>query len=1005
MRKLLGLIALLSMLAACVSAAEDGLVLHFTFDNVSGSSVKDASGQGNHGKVLGGAKVIKVGALNAMLFDGKDDYIECAPTPSLDIKYTGTLEVWFKASPIQGGLICRVTGGAWKDERLVFGFNTHRKSNSLLWAMADGHSVRYVSREAPPNNRWTHAVLTYDGGLVKVFVDGLLVDVRGGTRHEVTPQAINPDIRDVPLYVGRAIGIGKGYFKGMMTDVRVYNRALSEQELFAHFKAKAKTLRADTTGLGKVRMKVHVYADYGLLTARVDVRRLWPLPKGARVELSLLRLGQTKPLKKLETDNLPDYGKARMTLRLPDLAAGTYVLRATALGPDGGMLGKQATTTLVWPKTPDWLRDKNIKMLNNLVFELLDTREAASEYSFHNFRKGFVFISSESSDSAKVFLDSEKQPVTTHVPGAKGPQQAFRYLPEGRHKVRVSGGKISRMIVRAVPQLTMHHLATPHVREFGKYDLAFAKKHLLHALNATVHGHDYGPKHPFPAEQLAPAWVATGRKWYIHTNMPGYRERRAKKPRTISGKEAYKYWAGNRAYANPLFAGFLADEIGGDNHPINDSWRKAALMLKADPKFRGKRLLPYVTSMYPFSRALAYCRALADCGYGMAWKRYLAELPDRISAERGIYAYFDQEMQQWREKQPGVERAMIIVPACFSAPPESVDIYPQANFKVFMDMEINCLANAPAFVGLDGIEEYSISYSDEETVRWIGKLFRHYGIEGKTEMLSTDPYQLAHIQNGDFLYGAKGWTLKPAEEGSIGFRKIKGYGWFQSRYPGRFDRGDFVLVTKRSAKAPNVFSQEIRNLEPGKLYSFRMYTADAGDFAKGKSRKSKYAMSVELENVDELEDRGFQCVFGNCHGMGSFRKRDSCWMNFLWRIFRAKGTTAGLIVSDWKTPKARGGPRVRNSSTTSCRFSRTWRDNSRPQTTDRGRQPRLRLTDRPQDRSAFDVGCWAFDVRSFPLDPLPHLAMPSKISRVSPELASARCRTFGRRAPSSMMRA
>ena len=175
-------------------------------------------------------------------------------------------------------------------------------------------------------------------------------------------------------------------------------------------------------------------------------------------------------------------------------------------------------------------------------------------------------------------------------------------------------------------------------------------------------------------------------------------------------------------------------------------------------------------------------------------------------------------------------------------------------------------------------------------------------------MLSTDPYELPHLRNADFAEGAAGWALSPAEPGSISFRKLPGYGHFQGRYPGRFDIGDTVLVTKRSAQAPNAFSQRIQALEPGRLYSFRMYTADRKELATGRSEKQKYAMSVMLENVDELEERGFQHVFGNCHLRAPFKKRNTCWMNFHYCIFRARARTARLTVSDWVSDSEPGGP-------------------------------------------------------------------------------------------------
>jgi hypothetical protein len=97
-------------------------------------------------------------------------------------------------------------------------------------------------------------------------------------------------------------------------------------------------------------------------------------------------------------------------------------------------------------------------------------------------------------------------------------------------------------------------------------------------------------------------------------------------------------------------------------------------------------------------------------------------------------------------------------------------------------------------------------YADAETTRWFLQLHRHYGIEGSTEPLTGDPYEPGHIQNGDFLYGTEGWTLSPAEEGSIRPGFMRGLGHLQAR-KARMEGASF-LVTRRGAGKPNVFSRK-----------------------------------------------------------------------------------------------------------------------------------------------------------------------------------------------------
>ena len=117
---------------------------------------------------------------------------------------------------------------------------------------------------------------------------------------------------------------------------------------------------------------------------------------------------------------------------------------------------------------------------------------------------------------------------------------------------------------------------------------------------------------------------------------------------------------------------------------------------------------------------------------------------------------------------------------------------------------------------------------------------------------------------------------------------------------------------KRSAAKPNVFSQPIKNLTPGRLYSMKMITSDYQDLVPEKSDKKQNAVSITLDNVQVSTDprQNFQFTFPNCyaHPLGKFDARYNYWMNYHWRVFRAKGETAKLTVTDWKSNNDPGGP-------------------------------------------------------------------------------------------------
>jgi hypothetical protein len=110
--------------------------------------------------------------------------------------------------------------------------------------------------------------------------------------------------------------------------------------------------------------------------------------------------------------------------------------------------------------------------------------------------------------------------------------------------------------------------------------------------------------------------------------------------------------------------------------------------------------------------------------------------------------------------------------------------------------------------------------------------------------------------------------------------------------------GDTFLWMKRNAKGPNTFSQTIKDLQPGRLYSMKMFTCDYNDLANPKAQKKEEATgfigSVTLEGVDVDAKRSFSEMYSS-----NPEPKIPVWITYHWKVFRAKGTTAKLLVSDW----------------------------------------------------------------------------------------------------------
>ena len=139
--------------------------------------------------------------------------------------------------------------------------------------------------------------------------------------------------------------------------------------------------------------------------------------------------------------------------------------------------------------------------------------------------------------------------------------------------------------------------------------------------------------------------------------------------------------------------------------------------------------------------------------------------------------------------------AALVIFGLFGYSSLPVSELPNVDFHVWMDRQMNVVANHPVMADVAGLNWWTTVLADEETVRFVGKLYRHYAIEGKTSMLTRDPLFLTHIRNADFEKGLDGWTLRLAEEGSIQARSFPRYGRIEGRYMGLgrpADRGGLV---------------------------------------------------------------------------------------------------------------------------------------------------------------------------------------------------------------------
>ena len=205
------------------TADETGLVGHWTFDEGKGSMARDRSGRDNHGTVKGDAKWTEGKLGGALEFDGKDDFVSIANESNFDITGSVTVAAWIRVESFTKSWQAIVTKGdrAWRLHRA-----SNRKSVGFACSDLSRDQVGDLlgTREVT-DGKWHHVAGVLDGTRMSIFVDGVLDASTGASP--------NISVNDYSVLIGANAQVGGRLFHGQIDDVRIYERALSVDELRA----------------------------------------------------------------------------------------------------------------------------------------------------------------------------------------------------------------------------------------------------------------------------------------------------------------------------------------------------------------------------------------------------------------------------------------------------------------------------------------------------------------------------------------------------------------------------------------------------------------------------------------------------------------------------------------------------------------------------------------------------------------------------------------------------
>ncbi len=206
-----------------------GLLAYLPVDENTGMLAADVSGSGSDGALENGAgwttstpSALQFDNTSAIHFDGVDDYV------SLPGNFPATTDFSFSAWVYwQGGDDWQRIFGFGSGEVFQMFLTPRSAGGTLMFGITENEFIELEQLTAPqplPQNQWVHVAVTLEDDLGKLWVNGVLQSVQ--------PVLLDPaQVVGSDAWLGRSPAAADPYFNGSLDEVRVYDYALSTEEI------------------------------------------------------------------------------------------------------------------------------------------------------------------------------------------------------------------------------------------------------------------------------------------------------------------------------------------------------------------------------------------------------------------------------------------------------------------------------------------------------------------------------------------------------------------------------------------------------------------------------------------------------------------------------------------------------------------------------------------------------------------------------------------------------
>jgi hypothetical protein len=199
---------------------ESSLVAHWRFDDDPEDGALDSSGRGHHAACDDCPELVPGKIGGGYRFDAFFEEILVVPDHP-DFRGRYTIAAWILAEPTsdQIAILSKPfgtgTGNSWQLEML--------EDDRISLSGGSPHSLRSPNALAP--GEWHHIAGTWDGREKELFIDGVeVIEVDADVQY---------DGHDIYLGGDQNSGDEVLHWDGVLDDLRVYNRVLSDDEIAA----------------------------------------------------------------------------------------------------------------------------------------------------------------------------------------------------------------------------------------------------------------------------------------------------------------------------------------------------------------------------------------------------------------------------------------------------------------------------------------------------------------------------------------------------------------------------------------------------------------------------------------------------------------------------------------------------------------------------------------------------------------------------------------------------